>query len=542
MKKINIWVTALCIAVVMLQSCKKEFLDEDLKSSYSPENTLTDSLGLEAAMAGLQNVVRGQYTTSTAQGLLTTMQIGTDVARHGLSTTEMTGFYDYPQLNSQNVAISFLWTNAYQIINNANLIIKAADNPAVPLSKAGRDGFSAEARFFRAYAYNFLSTLWGDVPLVDQPLDKPRTDFTRTPVNDILNFMIADLTFSATNLPEVTKVKREGRINKSAAQHLLAEVYLRANKPDLAEQQCKNIIAGNTFKLITARYGVKKDQPGDAFADMFMKGNQRRREGNTEAIWVIEQEYNIPGGTTSTREFAAADQHHRVWVPFYSNIAGMIVADSLGGRGIGRLRLSNFVLYGLYKGTDIRNSVYNIKRRFYYNDPKSTAKFGKPVLVGPPPLGIAATDTIHRIAPHTTKWNYFNPLQDGTAFASFKDLIMMRLGETYLLMAEAQLMQGKLPEAAASINVLRTRAQAAQVQASDITLDFILDERVRELIAEENRRMTLARTKTLVNRVQTRNAANITGLQSFNMLLPVPQSEINLNNGAVLAQNPGYAN
>jgi hypothetical protein len=540
MKKINIFIICLLSITGMFQSCSKDFLDEKLKSSYAPENILTDSLGLEGAVAGLQNAVRGQYTTSSAQGLLATMQVGTDVARTGLTVSEEIGFYNYPQLNSQNPGIRFFWTNAYQIINNANLIIKAANDPAVPLSTAGRNGFSAEAKFFRAYAYNFLSMLWGDVPLIEEPLDKPRTDFTRTPVNEVLNFMIEDLAFSVTNLADVTKVKKEGRINKAAAQQLLAEVYLRANKPDLAEQQCKDIIAANQFKLITARYGIKKDQPGDPFSDMFIKGNQRRREGNTEGIWIIEQEYNLPGGTTTTSSFAAADQHHRVWVPYYSNVAGMIVADSLGGRGVGRLRLSNFVLYELYTGNDMRNSTYNIKRQFYYNDPKVPAKFGKPVVVGAPPLGIAATDTIYKIAPYTTKWNYYNPLQDGTAFASFKDLIMMRLGETYLLMAEAQFKQGKMIDAAASINVLRTRAQATMAVPADITIDFILDERARELIGEENRRMTLVRTKTLVSRALRLNGANITGLQDFNMLLPIPQTEIDLNNGARLEQNPGY--
>lgn len=540
MKKIFYLFISLFFISGIFQSCKKGFLDEKLQSSYAPGNILTDSLGLEGAIAGLQNVVRGQYTTSSAQGLLATMQVGTDVALTGLTVSEEIGFYNYPQLNSQNPGIRFFWTNAYQIINNANLIIKAANDPAVPLSQGGRDGFSAEVKFFRAYAYNFLSTLWGDVPLIQEPLDKPRTDFTRTPVAKVLNFMIEDLMFSVNNLPDITKVKKEGRINKAAAQQLLAEIYLRANKPDLAEQKCKDIIAANQFKLITARYGVKKDKPGDPFSDMFIKGNQRRREGNTEGIWIIEQEYNVPGGTTTTSSFAAADQHHRVWVPYYSNVSGMIVADSLGGRGVGRLRLSNFVLYDLYKGNDMRNSEYNIKRKFYYNDPKSPAKLGKQVVVGAPPLGIAATDTIYKIAPYTTKWNYYNPLQDGTRFASYKDLIMMRLGETYLLMAEAQFKQGKITEAAASINVLRTRVQASLVLPADVTLDIILDERARELIGEENRRMTLVRTKTLVSRAMQLNSANITGLQDFNMLLPIPQTEIDLNNGAVLAQNPGY--
>ena len=532
MKKIFIAAIGLLFITGPFQSCKKSFLDENLLSSFTPTNVLTDSLGLEAAIAGLQSVVRGQYTASDIQGLLSTMHVGTDIARGGLTTNVEVGFYNYPTLTSQNIGVLFYWRNAYQIINNANQIIDAVSNSQIPLSPAGKNSYLAEARFFRAYAYNFLTILWGDVPLIDKPLDKPRTDFIRTPVSELITFTIDDLTFAVTNLPEVNKVKKEGRINKSAARQLLAEVYLRANKPDLAEAECKSIISTNLFKLINTRYGIKKDLPGDYYADMFIKGNQRRREGNTEGIWIIEQDFNVPGGTTAIPTFASSDQHHRVWVPFYSNVAGMIVADSLGGRGIGRMRLSNWVLYQLYSGNDMRNSIYNIKRKFWYNNPQSP-NYGKPVVV-------PAADTIHKIAPYTTKWNYFNPLGDGTQFASFKDLFMMRLGETYLLMAEAQFRQGKLMDAATSINVLRTRAQAPQVQASDITLNFILDERARELVAEENRRLTLVRTGTLVSRVQQLNASNVTGLQPFNMLLPIPQTEIDLNTGAELKQNTGY--
>ncbi len=132
----------------------------------------------------------------------------------------------------------------------------------------------------------------------------------------------------------------------------------------------------------------------------------------------------------------------------------------------------------------------------------------------------------------------------------------MRLGETYLLLAEAQFKQNNVSGAAASINVLRQRAfpdypTHGQVQSSDITLDFILDERARELkVSEENRRMTLVRTGTLVERVtnylnkyNTGAGQQITGLSQVtarNGLLPIPQTSIDLNKGAVLTQNPGY--
>ena len=155
------------------------------------------------------------------------------------------------------------------------------------------------------------------------------------------------------------------------------------------------------------------------------------------------------------------------------------------------------------------------------------------------PISYTGTDTIHRLAPHTTKWYQFDPA-DEFGFAMIKDFMVMRLGETYLLLAEAQLKQSKFTEAAISINALRTRANAALVTAADITLDFILDERVRELVAEENRRMTLMRTGKLVTRATALNGDKITGLSNTHLLLPIPQTEINLNKDAVLDQNTGY--
>jgi hypothetical protein len=88
--------------------------------------------------------------------------------------------------------------------------------------------------------------------------------------------------------------------------------------------------------------------------------------------------------------------------------------------------------------------------------------------------------------------------------------------------------------------MLRTRANAPQVQASDINMDFILDERARELIGEEDRRITLMRTGTLVERVKKYNPTSAGSIKDINMLLPIPQSEIDVNKGATLTQNPGY--
>jgi hypothetical protein len=524
MKKLNILLLVFFTSLSLL-SCKKSFLNEKSDSAYSPMVTFKDSLGLESGIAGLQESVREQYTMQSTQSLLCIFQVGTDAAIDGNGNGEEYPYHNYATLNSQDPAALYYWTWAYRVITNANQIIKGASDSSTPLSNKGRNGFLAEAKFFRAYAYNFLVTLWGSVPLVDQPIVAAKTDFVRASVDTLNNFINKDLLFSESNLPDIDGVKKPGRISKEAAQQLLAEVYLREGKPDLAETECHNVINSGKFSITTTRYGIKSTLPGDAFSDMFIYGNQRRREGNKEAIWVEEQQYNIPGGSSSF------DQHRRVWVPSSYQISGILICDSLGGRGLGRLRLSPWVINGLYKGNDMRNSPFNLRRNFYYNDP-TNPKYGQKVIPTP-------ADTLYRIVPYTTKWNFFIPT-DINGGGDYKDLIMMRLGETYLLLAEAQFKQGKLAEAASSINVLRSRAQASLVTASDITIDFILDERMRELIGEENRRMTLVRTGTLLERVKRLNYLENTTIQPYNTLLPIPQTEINLNKDANLGQNPGY--
>ncbi len=535
-KHIKIFIVATA-SVFFLISCSKHYLDEKPYSSYSP-STLNDSLGFEAQVYGLYNQLSHYYTYSGAQGWPSVWQVGTDIAFATQPQGIEVPYYNYNTLNSTDGAASRTWTLNYQMINNCNIIISAIENPSLTgMGQDNKNSIDAEAKFFRAFAYNMLATCFGGVPIITSPLTAPKTDFTRSTLDSVNNLIVSDLLFASSNLPDIDAVKKNSkgkmyeRANKYQAMQLLAEVYLRMNKNDLAEQQAEAIISSGKFSLIQSRYGVKTGQPGDYYSDMFWYGNERRSQGNTEAIWVLEQENPsaVVGGTSD------AAQQRRVWGAAYYQKAGMTICDSLGGRGIARLRLDNWVLYNLYDSGDIRNSEWNIRRHYYYNTP-GNANFGQEV----PYTG---SDTIYKICPNVTKWYQFDP-NDVFGYGMVKDYILMRLGETYLLLAEADVKQNKMDEAAAAINVLRERAHAPMVTAAQMNMDFILDERARELLGEENRRMTLMRTKTLVERATRLNPTSvlnpIVGLTENNELMPIPQSEIDLNKDAVLAQNPGY--
>jgi hypothetical protein len=136
--------------------------------------------------------------------------------------------------------------------------------------------------------------------------------------------------------------------------------------------------------------------------------------------------------------------------------------------------------------------------------------------------------------------------------AGGKDVILMRSGETYLIAAEAAFKLGQNQLAADYINVLRQRAaspahkgdwqQYMGVTAADITLDFVMDERARELAGEMNRWQDLVRpgAQYFVDRLKRRNPDARANVQLFHALRPIPQQQINGVTGTPYPQNPGY--
>lgn len=127
-----------------------------------------------------------------------------------------------------------------------------------------------------------------------------------------------------------------------------------------------------------------------------------------------------------------------------------------------------------------------------------------------------------------------------SANSNYKDEYMFRLAETYLLRAEAYIRKGDLANAAADINTIRARANANPIQPSDVDIDFLLDERMRELYGEELRMLTLCRMGKLAERNRKYNPKTGLTIEDYHNLWPIPYSEIERNVYATLEQNPGY--
>lgn len=139
---------------------------------------------------------------------------------------------------------------------------------------------------------------------------------------------------------------------------------------------------------------------------------------------------------------------------------------------------------------------------------------------------------------------------------STRPAVLYRFADVYMTGAEAYFKAGDATKAAALINVVRQRAAfrktntpaqntaaatAMVITPADVTLDFILDERSREFFGEWQRWLDLVRTRSLVRRVKTWNPEAAPYVQDFNMLRPIPQTQIDrVVDGPKFPQNTGY--
>lgn len=538
----------LSLLIVSATGCEG-FLDEDLRSELSPTNTFTSTYGFEVGSAGLYALTRSEYNTWGEEGAFMhgnacpyeALQAATDIVDVINSDASLTAFANLTMTAEEKFVGSY-WNWAYSLISSANEILIFSEKNTNWDHPDDKARFQAEARFFRAYAYRTLVYLYGDVPYVETILYNFQLNFTRTPKDEVLGHIVDDLKFASENLPENPDKEgfKDGKLTRWAAYHLLSEMYLMQGKYDLAEKAALEVIESGYYELMKTRFGAGQSKPGDAFSNLFVENNQNRKSGNKESIWVLQFEYNTIGGGVNSDDWT-----RRAWNPKYFDISGFVLADTLGGRGLAQIIPMKWWVGtagtnadgdypGIFDAKDMRNSDYNIKRNWYYNNPSNAALYGKKCNITE-----QTWFSTKSLFPALTKF-FYGRSENLSLTGSYKDRMKFRLAETYLLLAEAYLGQGNASKAAEAVNVVRKRAGATAVAAADMDMDFLLDERIRELVGEESRRFTLVRTRKLVDRVKMHNTAIKDKIKDFHALWPVPQSIIDSNRDVEFPQNPGY--
>ena len=591
MKKIFLFAV---LSALVLTGCNEDkFLEEKALDFNSASNSYNTKADFDASITELYYLTREEFYTTydrtTDLSKVADMWITADPLQSNVTS----------DFSPSGAIAKFYWDQNYKLIAQANTVISRVPN-STALTDDQKKEFEAKARFFRALGYRTLVLLYGDVPLQLEEVTSPKTDYTRESKDKVWAAVIEDLEFAVANLPEINAVK-DGEMSKPAANMLLSEVYLATGNNDKAASAASAVISNPNLALMTQRFGSQAKEDGDVFYDLFRPNNQNRGSGNTEAIWVIQFETNVDGGGNNTshffwnpgsfwgeRFFAPQVDKFQIVAPNGTNIQlfNWPIGDMTGGRGIG----THYAVQHLYRDiwaddfNDMRNSEFNWPRRYKlhfperlnnYPDlkalmadgyfdletmPAKLKELGYSITAGfaggatPPEqlpnrfmCGYSTKMTTPFHHPDAQYQNKSTYQLAGTGGKTYTDQYFFRLAGAYLLRAEAYVNLGKKAEAAADINVLRTRAKAKQVTADQMNLDFVLDERLRELTCEETRRLTLARCGKLAERIlkynpyfHKENAADGKDYDSHFDLLPIPLSAILANKDGELKQNPGY--
>ncbi|SUJ24497.1 SusD family [Sphingobacterium spiritivorum] len=550
-------------------SCKSDFLDEKPLSIYTPDNSLQNQAQFQSAVNNLYSDMRNIYMGNMNLDAYFGLYYATDFAYNA------TDYEPAAKLNAYKATMipsyfipQAIWTSLYKIITNSNLIINRIQN-ASQIPENARNNLLGQALFFRAYSYNMLANLYGGVPLELNELNKPRYDYVRASREEVYTQCKKDLVTAAGLLININQVP-DGTVNKQIAQHVLTEVLISLKDYDGAIASASDVIKYSGVSLMQNRFGRRADMPGDVYRDLFEYDNQNYSKGNREGLLVIQTTLNNSASVGDVTAWAIVPSYPGVRITEASSGARMPIklngrfVSNISSNGVGWMRPTSHFLYEIWTSNDIRNSAYNIVRDIRITGvPTNSPDYGKWYVKDGYKGKVAPQDfrdTIRGFYPVIRKTSPSSedfvatagPAMITNAADAFDGFYlngslrvsiqkyMARLAETYLLRAEAYLGKGNTNLAADDINVIRRRANAPDVTPGEINIDYILDERLRELYLEEFRVVTLARLGKLYDRDKRYNPKSGLTIEPYHNLWPIPSNEITQNTEAKLEQNPGY--
>ncbi len=438
-------------------------------------------------------------------------ELPTDEAVIAWGDAGLPDFHNLSWSSSNQFLKGLYYRSIYQITLCNDFIRQSSDDNIASRGFSGADAaniksYRAEARFLRAYQYWVLMDLFGNPPFMTEADALGSTPPKQISRKDLFTYVERELKDLDNSLVD-TRQNEYGRADKAAAYALLSRLYLNANVYTGTPRY--NDAATYAKKVIDAGYGLVSNYKNLMTADNNLNKNEFLLTINYDGVHT--QGY---GGTTFL---------------LHASIGG---SEPAGARGAD----------GGWAGLRTTKSLVNLfpdatgtadKRAMFYTSGQNLE--------------------INNISTFTDGYaitKYRNIKANGGApsnltFADI-DVPLFRLGEMYLTYAEAVLRgatTGDMATAVGYVNLLRARAYGnANGAVTSINLNFILDERARELYWEGLRRTDLIRYDRFVTASYLwpwkGGAQNGRASDANHNLYPLPSTDLAAN--ANLKQNPGY--
>lgn len=550
MKKFKKYIAVLCGSLTLGLGGCNDFLDIYDPAVVTPEYYNTKE-GQEKLIVNLYARYRSVFTTYVLQYLGTDMYMSCDESP---TAAQFNGYN--ADLSGLSGTIDSYWATLYKIVQESNILL----NRCTPeIAGDDYDQMVAKGRILRSMAYYYLVETFGGVPLLTEENTSASdiiTEVTRASEKDIYDFIVEELTLSLDKLPDVADAA--GELSNTALKHFLGKIYLtRAYREYTEPEDVTTAIKLFEEVIASTHYGLL-----DRFEDVFDESNQN----NKEIIWAIQygsdKNYNGSGNPIHTQ--------------FGFNITalypGMFALDQQEYSSMMRDIWTNPRVHEWFRHP-AQDSRYDATFRFEFevNDP-TNENYGKMGIYMPhwddtsgddhdaiyfypfrtesgdynwyPALGMMGWSTdcmpmCRKFCETKIEWGGKGTRED----------VVIRMADTYLLCAEAYLLNNQPDEALKKVNDILRRAAGSEenyevlkiASASELTLDRLLDERGCELFGEHDRWFDLKRTGTLLTRARLNPLVeHYNNLSEIHLVRPIPYNERIKLKG--LDQNEGYNN